>query len=56
MRTASPQQSDSSNSPVPGSPVLTSPSSTTSGSPTPPLAQMTSGAETVATSEQENNL
>ncbi|XP_039544468.1 FH1/FH2 domain-containing protein 1 isoform X2 [Pimephales promelas] len=56
MRTASPQQSDSSNSPVPGSPVLTSPSSTTSDSPTPPLAQMTSGAETVATSEQENNL
>ncbi|XP_077084998.1 FH1/FH2 domain-containing protein 1 isoform X13 [Siphateles boraxobius] len=57
MRTASPQQSDSSYSPVPGSPVLTSPSSTTSGSLTPPLAQVTNGAETVAaTSEQENNL
>ncbi|XP_048040541.1 FH1/FH2 domain-containing protein 1 isoform X6 [Megalobrama amblycephala] len=56
MRTASPQQSDSSNSPVPGSPVLTSPSSTTSGSPTPPLAQVTNGAESVVASEQENNL
>lgn len=55
-RTASPQQSDSSYSPVPGSPVLTSPSSTTSSSPTPPLAQVTNGAESVATSEQEHNL
>ncbi|XP_067296510.1 FH1/FH2 domain-containing protein 1 isoform X2 [Pseudorasbora parva] len=56
MRTASPQQSDSSYSPVPGSPVLTSPSSTTSNSPTPLLAQVTNGSESVAASEQDHNL
>ncbi|XP_073692715.1 FH1/FH2 domain-containing protein 1 [Garra rufa] len=56
MRTTSPQLSDSSSSPVPGSPVLTSPSSTTSGSATPPLTPVTNGAESAATSEQEQNV
>ncbi len=56
MRTASPQLSDSSSSPVPGSPVLTSPSSVTPGSPTPPLTPVTYGAESTATAEQEQSL
>ncbi|KAK2913875.1 hypothetical protein Q8A67_002274 [Cirrhinus molitorella] len=56
MRTASPQLSDSSGSPVPGSPVLTSPSSMTSGSATPPFTPVTNGAESAASSEQEQNL
>ncbi|XP_056317720.1 FH1/FH2 domain-containing protein 1 isoform X2 [Danio aesculapii] len=55
-RTTSPQLSDSSCSPAPGSPVLTSPSSTTSGSQTPPLALVTNGAVSAAAPQQEHNL
>ncbi|XP_016090694.1 FH1/FH2 domain-containing protein 1-like isoform X1 [Sinocyclocheilus grahami] len=56
MRTASLQLSDSSYSPVSGSPVLTSPSSTTFSSPTSPLTPVTNGAESAAPPEQEHNL
>uniref|UniRef100_A0A673M2B0 FH1/FH2 domain-containing protein 1-like n=1 Tax=Sinocyclocheilus rhinocerous TaxID=307959 RepID=A0A673M2B0_9TELE len=56
MRTASPQLLDSSYSPVSGSSVLTSPSSTTFSSPTSPLTPVTNGAESAASPEQEHNL
>ncbi|XP_052457716.1 FH1/FH2 domain-containing protein 1 isoform X4 [Carassius gibelio] len=51
MRTASSQLSDSSFSPVSGSPLLTSPSSTILSSP-----KATNGAESAAPSEQDLNL
>nr|XP_055060949.1 FH1/FH2 domain-containing protein 1 isoform X2 [Misgurnus anguillicaudatus] len=54
-RTASPQLSDSSQSPVPGSPDLSSPSSIPYDSPTTPLPLLPNGTESAA-SEQEQNL